>query len=110
MIVAGEADVTLPLQGVRDIYDRVPGRAKELVVLRGVDHIHFVDDAAGQHERVRAMDFPPELAYLKEEMRPFSELRNEQETHEIVKRLTAAHFDAAFKGAIAVRANSSESR
>jgi predicted dienelactone hydrolase len=96
LIVTGDADVSIPLEGVREIYERVPGK-KKLVVLHGVDHIHYVDNAREQHERVRAMQFPPELAYMQQEMRPFSDLREEHETHELLKQLTAAHFDAALQ-------------
>lgn len=97
LIIAGDRDVSIPLDHVRDIFDRAP-EPKKLVALRGVDHMHFVDGAEAAHERVRSMQFPPELAWLRQEIRPFSELRPEQETHECIRGLTLAHFDATLKG------------
>lgn len=67
-------------------------------MLRGVDHLHFVDRAEEQHERVRTMAFPPELQWIQQEMRAFADLRPETEAHRIVAGLTVAHFDATLKG------------
>ena len=61
-------------------------------------HLHFIDDAERQHETVRTMAFPPELAWIKDEMRPFSELSSTDEAHIFVKALTLSHFDAYLKG------------
>lgn len=94
LIVAGDCDITTPLSGIRDIYERLP-EPKRLEVLAGVAHLHFVDDAAAQHEAVRAMQFPPELSWINEEMRPFDELAGEKETHDRVCELTRAHFDSS---------------
>ena len=63
-------------------------------MLEGVDHLHFVDGAEEQHERVRAMEFPPELQWIQREMRAFADLRPEAKAHRIVAGLTVAHFDA----------------
>jgi hypothetical protein len=67
-------------------------------VLKGVDHLHFVDRAEEQHERVRTMVFPPELQWIQQEMRAFADLRPETSAHRIVAGLTVAHFDAALRG------------
>ena len=97
LVIAGDSDVSIPLDCVRDVFDRVPS-FKRLVVLRGVDHLHFVDRAEEQHERVRTMVFPPELQWIQQEMRAFADLRPETEAHRIVAGLTVAHFDATLKG------------
>jgi dienelactone hydrolase len=96
LVITGDSDVSIPLDRVRDVFDRVPSQ-KRLVVLRGVDHLHFVDHAEEQHERVRTMVFPPELQWIQQEMRAFADLRPEAETHRIVAGLTVAHFDATLK-------------
>ncbi|MGP8101149.1 MAG: alpha/beta hydrolase family protein [Candidatus Cybelea sp.] len=96
LVMAGDSDVSIPLDCVRDVFDRVPS-FKRLVLLKGVDHLHFVDRAAEQHERVRAMVFPPELQWIQQEMRAFADLRPEAEAHRIVAGLTVAHFDATLK-------------
>jgi predicted dienelactone hydrolase len=96
LVMAGESDVSIPLDRVRDVFDRVPS-FKRLLVLRGVDHLHFVDRAEEQHERVRAMVFPTELQWVEQEMRAFADLRPESEAHRIVAGLTVAHFDATLK-------------
>ena len=96
LVIAGDSDVSIPLECVRDVFERVPS-FKKLLVLEGVDHLHFVDRAEEQHERVRAMEFPPELQWIQKEMRAFADLRPEAEAHRIVAGLTVAHFDAALK-------------
>ncbi len=97
LVLAGDSDVSIPLDCVRDVFDRVPS-IKRLLVLRGVDHLHFVDRAEEQHESVRTMAFPPELQWIQQEMRAFADLRPETEAHRIVAGLTVAHFDATLKG------------
>jgi predicted dienelactone hydrolase len=97
LVIAGDSDVSIPLDCIRDVFDRVPS-FRRLVVLRGVDHLHFVDRAEEQHERVRTMAFPPELQWIQQEMRAFADLRPETEAHRIVAGLTVAHFDATLKG------------
>jgi dienelactone hydrolase len=96
LVVAGDSDVSIPLDRVRDVFDRVPS-FKRLVVLRGVDHLHFIDRAEEQHERVRTMVFPPDLKWIQQEMRAFADLRPEAEAQRIIAGLTVAHFDATLK-------------
>lgn len=97
LVIAGDCDVSIPLEQVRDVFDRIPA-TKKLVILRDVDHLHFVDNAAEQHERVRNMAFPPELPWIQREMRPFSELRPEEDVHRTVAGLSTAHFDMSLRG------------
>jgi predicted dienelactone hydrolase len=96
LVIAGDSDVSISLDCARDVFDRIPS-FKRLVVLGGVDHLHFVDRAEEQHERVRTMAFPPELQWIQQEMRAFADLRPEAEAHRIVAGLTVAHFDATLK-------------
>ncbi len=96
LVIAGDSDVSIHLDCVRDVFDRIPS-FKRLVVLEGVDHLHFVDRAQEQHERVRAMVFPPELQWIQREMRAFADLRPEAEAHRIVAGLTVAHFEATLQ-------------
>ena len=97
LYLVAEDDISLPLAGMRELLERTPS-TKQMAVLRRADHLHFIDDAERQHETVRAMAFPPELAWIKDEMRPFSELCSTDEAHIFVKALTLSHFDAYLKG------------
>ncbi len=97
LYLVAEDDISLPLAGMRELLERTPS-TKQMAVLRRADHLHFIDDAERQHETVRAMAFPPELAWIKDEMRPFSELCSTDEAHIFVKALTVSHFDAYLKG------------
>ena len=103
LVIVGDSDVSIPPDRARDVFERVPS-SKKFVVLHGVDHVHFVDDAQVAHERVRAMQFPPELEWMQREIRPFAELRPEGEAHAIVMGLAVAHFDATLKGRPEARA------
>lgn len=102
LIVAGDSDVSIPVEQVRDVYERVPS-AKKLIVLRGLDHLHFADDPERRHTEIRTMTVPEELAWMQAEMRAFSELRPESEAHRLIRGLTVAHFDAQFKADDAAR-------
>lgn len=96
LILAGERDVSIPIDDAFDVFQQTP-EPKRLVALRGVDHLHFVDDAQAAHERVREMQFPAELAWMQQEMRPWGELRPQAETHALIAALALAHFDATLK-------------
>jgi predicted dienelactone hydrolase len=104
LVVAAENDVSIPLAQVRDVFDRIPSR-KRLVTLPNADHLHFIDDAAEQHERVRAMQFPEQLAWMQREMRPFADLLPEDEAHRRIADYALAHFNAVYS----VSGGSSES-
>lgn len=97
LYLVAEDDVSLPLAGMRELLERTPS-TKQMAILRRADHLHFIDDAEKQHEAVRSMAFPPELAWIEDEMRPFSELCSSDDAHLFVKALTLSHFDAYLKG------------
>ena len=67
-----------------------------MAVLRRADHLHFIDDVEQQHEAVRTMSFPAELAWMKE-MRPIAELCSGEAAHVFVRGLTLCHMDAVLK-------------
>lgn len=97
LVLAGDADVPVTLDDVLDVYARIPGM-RRLVVLHGADHQHFVDDVAAVHEAVRAMDFGAEGNWIPAAMRPIAELCSEEHAQQFVRGLTLAHLDATLRG------------
>lgn len=96
LYLVAENDVSLPLPGMYEIFDRTPA-TKQMVILHRADHLHFMDNVEQIHEIVRAMTFPDELAWLPKEMQPVSELCSEQQAHLFVRGLTLCHMDAVLK-------------
>ena len=96
LYLAAEDDLPIPLDGVRELFGRTPGRV-DAPVLRRADHQHFLDDVAGQHEALRAMSLPGEAAWLPAAMRPITELCPAQEADAFVRGLTLAHLDATLR-------------
>lgn len=96
LYLVAENDVSLPLAGMYEIFERTPA-TKQMTVLRRADHLHFMDDVEQLHETVRAMPFPGELSWVSKEMRPISELCSEAEAHMFVRGLTLCHMDAVLK-------------
>lgn len=97
LVIAAEKDVSIPLDCVRDVYSRIPS-SKRLVVLPNADHLHFIEDAAKEHERVRAMQWPPSLAWMQQEMQPFATLLSQDAAHRLIAAATLKHFDEVFAG------------
>ncbi len=95
LYLVAENDVSLPLSGMVELFDRTPA-TKQMLILRRADHLHFVDDVEQAHEAVRAMPLGGKLAWLKE-MRPIGELCSGEDAHHFARGLTLAHFDAALK-------------
>jgi pimeloyl-ACP methyl ester carboxylesterase len=102
LYLVAENDVSLPLEGMYELFDRTPS-TKQLVVLRRADHMHFMDNVEEKHEAARTMNWPAELAWIKEEIRPISELCSGEEAHRFVRGLTLAHFDATLRRSEAAR-------
>jgi hypothetical protein len=86
----------LSLAGMNELFERTPA-TKQMVILRRADHLHFMDDVEQQHETVRAMPFPAELAWLPKEMQPIAELCSGEGAHLFVRGLTLCHLDAVLK-------------
>lgn len=49
LILTGDRDVPVPLDGVQEIFGRAP-EPRRMFVLRRADHEHFADDVEGSHE------------------------------------------------------------
>jgi len=96
LYLAAENDVSIPLQGIYELFERTP-RPKRLVILRRADHLHFIDDVEEEHETVRKIAFTGELAWIPREMRPISELCSGEKAHLLVRGLAVCHLDAALK-------------
>jgi dienelactone hydrolase len=99
LYLAAENDVPIPVDGVRELFDRTPG-TKRIVVLRRADHQHFVDDIAREHEALRAMRWTGPAAWIPGAMRPMSELTSPAAAHLFVRGLTLAHFDASLRESV----------
>jgi dienelactone hydrolase len=97
LYLAAEDDVPIPLDGVRELFERTPGSSR-MFVLRRADHQHFLDDVEGEHEALRAMTLPGEAAWIPAAMRPMSELCPASQAHDFVRGLTLAHLDATLRG------------
>lgn len=97
LILAGENDISLPLDGVYEIFDRTPA-TKQIAVLGGADHLHFMDNVEQMHEAVRAMSFTGELAWIPKEMKPIAGLCSGEKAHLFTRELTLAHFDTYLLG------------
>ncbi len=96
LYLVAEDDVSLPLAGMYELFDRTPA-PKQMVILRRADHLHFMDHVEETHEAVRKMSFPGELAWLPKEMQPIAELCSGAQAHLFVRGLTLAHLDAQLK-------------
>jgi dienelactone hydrolase len=97
LILAGDLDVPTPLDGVQELFGRVP-EPKQMFVLRRADHQHFADDVEARHEQLRAMTLPGEAAWITAAMRPASELCPGALGHLATWGLTVAHLDAWLRG------------
>lgn len=96
LYLVAEDDVFLPIAGMYELYERNPG-AKQMVILRRADHLHFLDNVEERHEQTRAMTFPPDAAWIPREMRPIGELCSGEEARRFIRGLTLAHLDATLK-------------
>jgi dienelactone hydrolase len=96
LYLVAENDVSLPLDGMYEIFERTPA-TKQMVVLRRADHMHFMDNVEELHEAVRTMPWPGDLAWLPKEMRPIAELCSGEQAHLFVRGLTLCHMDAVLK-------------
>lgn len=96
LVLTGDCDVPVPLEGVREIFTRAP-EPKQMFVLQRADHQHFADDVEASHEALRASVLPGEAAWMTAAMRPASELCPGQHGHLFARGLTLAHLDAALR-------------
>ncbi len=73
LYLVAERDTATPLAGMYELFDRTPA-ARQLVILRRADHLHFIDHVEAEHEAMRAMSLPGEAAWLPSAMPPIGEL------------------------------------
>ena len=92
LIVAAENDNSIPLEDVKEIFERVPG-TKKMMILPRADHMHFVDEIEKLHEGFRTAPVAPELVELQKQMLPMSQLTSAEEAQRLVSEWTLAHFD-----------------
>ena len=59
LYLVAENDASLPLSGMYELYEKSPG-TKQMVILRGADHLHFMDNVEELHEAVRTTPWPGE--------------------------------------------------
>jgi pimeloyl-ACP methyl ester carboxylesterase len=96
LYLVAENDVSLPLTGMYELFERTPA-PKQMFVLRRADHMHFMDEVETMHEAVRTMPWAGELAWMPKEMLPIAELSSGDQAHLFVRGLTLSHFDAVLK-------------
>ena len=96
LLVGGDQDQSIPIEGVRELFDESPWPTR-LLVLRCADHLHFVDDIAAAHEAYRQVPAEGELAWIAD-MRPIGELCAPAAAQAVVQAVTLAHFDATLRG------------
>jgi predicted dienelactone hydrolase len=97
LYLAAGHDTPLPLAGMIELFERTPA-TKQMFILRNADHAHFLDAVEEEHERVRAMAFGGELAWIPKAMRPAAELCSGEEAHLFTRGLTLCHLDAYLAG------------
>jgi hypothetical protein len=97
LILTGDCDVPVPLEGVQEIFARAPA-PKRMFVLRRADHQHFADDVEASHEALRAMTLPGEAAWMTAAMLPATALCPGEHGHLFARGLALAHLDSALRG------------
>jgi dienelactone hydrolase len=63
LILTGDADVMTPLDGVSDVFSRIPS-TKRMFVLAGADYLHLLDDVTTAHEALRSSQLPGDAAWI----------------------------------------------
>lgn len=93
LFLVAENDVPLPLAGMYELFERTAA-TKQMIILRRADHLHFIDNVEQEHEALRTMPMPAEVAQMNKEMRPIADLCSGEQAHLWVRGLTLAHMDA----------------
>ena len=96
LYLAAENDVSLPLDGMCELFARAP-ETKQMLILRRADHLHFMDNVEEVHETVRTMPWTGELDWIPKEMRPIAELCSGDQAHVFARGLTLGHMDATLR-------------
>lgn len=110
--LVADQDSWLPLYGQIDLFARLQAPSKRLIVLRGADHLHFIDAVTESHASFAAFtrrlaDIPGARGVPWQAMagliRPAADLMPEAEAQTIVCGLTTLQMDAALKSSSAAR-------
>jgi dienelactone hydrolase len=96
VFLTGDEDVMTPLDGVVELFERTPG-SKRMFVVRGADHLHFLDNVQEAHESLRQATLPGEAAWIPAAMRPIAQLCPPGQAHEAIRGFTLAHLDATLR-------------
>ena len=102
LFLAGDEDVMTPLEGVVELFERMPA-TKRMFVVKGADHLHFVDDVEQAHESLRQSTLPGDAAWIPAAMRPVADLCPPGQAHRTVRGLTLAHLDTTLRDDHAAR-------
>ena len=105
LFMVADRDSWLPLYGQLELFGRVPG-VKRMIILRRADHQHFIDDIAYGHEFLR--DFTRSLADIETEggvdweaiastIEPYDELCPGDRAQLCWRGVCVAHMDAQVK-------------
>lgn len=102
-------DSWLPLYGQLDLFERIPG-PKRMVILLDADHNHFCDDIEVGHEWFFELTMAMAERFGTDEVDwpgiartipPITELVSPEATYALWRGVTVAHFDAALGGSVA---------
>ena len=105
LLMVGDRDSWVPLHGQMGIFKRLPPGSR-MVIMRGADHSHFVDDIPTSHRWLQALtdelgtllpDGPGRWKQVADRIVPYEDLADEVSTYAAWRGLTVAHFDAALR-------------
>jgi len=97
LLLAAERDSLLPLAGMHELFRKIPG-TKKMVVLTNADHMHFCDRVEEVHELFRTLPPPGEFERIAKSVPPISELCPGEHGYQFTRGLALAHLDAYLKG------------
>ena len=96
LFLAGDEDVMTPLEGIVELFERTPA-TKRMFVVKGADHLHFVDDVEQAHESLRRSTLAGDAAWIPAAMRPLADLCPPEQAHETIRGLILAHLEATLR-------------
>ena len=97
LVLAAERDTLLPLEGMRELFARVPA-PKKMVVLARADHLHFLDRIEELHELFRMMPGPALFGERNKLVPPLAELCPPEQAYAFTRGMALLHLDASLKG------------
>jgi predicted dienelactone hydrolase len=97
LFIVADRDTLLPLPGMRELLAATPAARKRMVVLRNADHMHFCDRVEQVHEMFRLVPQDPLFQPIQAAIPPIEALCPGAQTHEAIRGLGLAHFDAVLR-------------